>query len=96
MPASGHKRPDPIFDRIAPVTGCSPDLVHQEPGWAANIPIDVALRLGRLYRQDAIFWVSGGMLYLVDARCTATAQQEGASGKQEERYPEPEPPGPPA
>lgn len=69
-----------LRDRLAAVTGCSPDLVHREPGWAANITLSEALRLGRLYRQDAIFWVSGGALYLVDARAPQGAQGLGGTG----------------
>lgn len=63
-----------LRDGVCAVTGCSPDLVHREPGWAANIPLDEALRLGRLCRQDAIFWVSEGRLYLVS--CAPDAAPE--------------------
>ena len=63
-----------LRDGIVAVTGCSPDFVHRETGWAANISLDEALHLGRIYRQEAIFWISAGQLHL--ASCAPGAIPE--------------------
>jgi hypothetical protein len=47
------------------VTGCSPDLRHQEPGWAVETNLFQALALGREFLQDAIYWVEGDRLGVV-------------------------------
>jgi len=48
------------------ITGCSPDLKHQEQGWGvAGLSLDMALELGRQYGQNAIFEVSGGVLSVI-------------------------------
>ena len=42
------------------VTGASPDWSHQEPGFAVwGLALEEALKIGREFRQDAIFWVGG-------------------------------------
>ncbi|MCW1911981.1 DUF3293 domain-containing protein [Luteolibacter sp. GHJ8] len=48
-------------------TGCSPDLVHREEGWAAAISKSDALDLGRQFDQRAIWWIEGDELHLI--RC---------------------------
>ena len=49
-----------------PVTGCSPDLRHQEPGFGiVTDDRDVIIELGRSWRQDAIFWIEHGTVHLV-------------------------------
>lgn len=48
-------------------TGGSPDFTHAEPGWAAAISRDEAIRIGRLYRQLAVWWIEGDDLHLVDS-----------------------------
>lgn len=63
--------------RTCLVTGCSPDLSHREPGWAANITLLDALRIGLRCRQDAIFWVSEGRLYLVSCAPDSTPELLG-------------------
>ena len=63
--------------RVAAVTGCSPDFVHRETGWAANISLDEALHLGRIYRQEAIFWISAGQLHLVSCALGAIPEPLG-------------------
>ena len=45
--------------------GCSPDLSHREPGWAAELTKKDALTLGRRYGQRAIWWVEGDDLQLL-------------------------------
>jgi len=47
---------------FARVTGYSPASGHAEPGWAAELPIDDARRVGRRFRQDAIYLVRGDEL----------------------------------
>jgi hypothetical protein len=54
------------------LTGYSPTTGHEEPGWACEIPFDDACDLGALFRQDAIYVVSGGALsvtYCDERRC---------------------------
>lgn len=48
------------------VTGCSPDLRHQEPGFGIVYnDRDHIIQLGREWRQDAIFWIEHGTVHLV-------------------------------
>ena len=47
-------------------TGCSPDLSHREPGWAAAIAKVEAIALGCRHRQLAIWWIRNDELILVD------------------------------
>lgn len=47
------------------VTGCSPDMVHREPGWAAACTREHALVLARDFGQAAVFSVSENLLVLV-------------------------------
>jgi len=49
------------------VAGYSPTSGHAEPGYAVELPLEAALRLGRGYRQDAIYYVEGDALRVV--RC---------------------------
>ena len=46
------------------VTGMSPDGVHQEPGWAVELSEAEALELGRVFKQEAIYIIREGALYL--------------------------------
>jgi hypothetical protein len=72
---------------IFPVTGCSPDLKHQEPGFGIVYnDRDQIVRLGRAWKQDAVFWVESGIVHLVSCRdvevvilgrWSALAQQPG-------------------
>lgn len=48
------------------VTGCSPDLSHREPGWAAVLSKLEAIALGRRHRQLGIWQVVDDELILVD------------------------------
>src|SRR5690606_35072837 len=48
------------------VTGCSPDLTHQEPGFGViTDEQDVIVQLGREWRQVAVYWIYQGILHLV-------------------------------
>lgn len=47
-------------------TGCSPDLVHREPGWAITLPAEPALEIARTFRQRGLWRVEGDRLWLVD------------------------------
>src|SRR5690554_1300934 len=52
-----------------PVTGGSPDFVHVEPGFGvAGITRDGAVAFGREFRQEAIFWVEGDVVFLVSCK----------------------------
>ena len=53
-------------------TGYSPEDGHAEPGWAADLPLEIALQIGREFLQDAIFWVADGELFVVG--CAAESQ----------------------
>ena len=48
------------------ITGFSPDEIHSEAGWAAPIDEATALRLGRYFRQEALFHFHSGEIDLVD------------------------------
>jgi len=47
------------------VTGASPDLAHQEPGWgfACETP-DLPARVAADFDQDAFFWIEHGRIFL--------------------------------
>lgn len=48
------------------ITGCSPDLKHQEEGWGvAGLSEKCALAIGRQYGQNAIFEVTAGVLSVI-------------------------------
>jgi hypothetical protein len=48
------------------VTGCSPDLRHQEPGFGiASDNHEAIIVLGRAWEQQAVFWVQDGIVHLV-------------------------------
>ena len=59
-----------IDDNVFRLTGYSPETGHAEPGWAAAVGFALACDMGREYRQDAIFYVEHGELFvsLCDAR----------------------------
>lgn len=52
------------------ITGYSPSTGHAEPGWAVDLPFDIACEIGLRYRQDAIYFVSQDVLSIsyCDAR----------------------------
>jgi hypothetical protein len=51
------------------ITGCSPDLKHQEQGWGvAGLSEERALAIGRQYGQNAIFEVSDGFLSVISCQ----------------------------
>jgi hypothetical protein len=48
------------------ITGCSPDLKHQEQGWGvAGLSEEKALAIGKQYGQNAIFEVTAGVLSVI-------------------------------
>ena len=53
-------------------TGGSPDFSHAEPGYAVETSFQDALQIGRLFEQEAIFWIENDELILVDCRTEAT------------------------
>ena len=55
------------------VIGYSPDRSHAEAGWGAAMSLDDAVRIGRAFQQDAIYWVENGNLHLV---CLQTLESE--------------------
>jgi len=48
------------------VTGHSPDGTHAEPGWAVELSVERARKLGSEFLQDAIYAVSAGALNVVN------------------------------
>lgn len=46
------------------VTGRDEHNTHREPGWAVELPLSEALKLGRLFKQEAIYYVQNGQLSL--------------------------------
>ena len=54
--------------RLHRITGGSAAGTHVEPGWGVPIGLPRAIEYGRRYRQEAVFFVQGGRVALVD--CT--------------------------
>lgn len=52
------------------ITGQSPDGSHAEPSWASACTRAKAVELGREFQQDAIFWVEGDSLAVVDCKAS--------------------------
>lgn len=48
------------------ITGSSEDRKHQENGWAVACARSTAIRIGHEFQQDAIFWVRGDKLSIID------------------------------
>jgi hypothetical protein len=49
-----------------PVTGCSADMKHREPGLGITLPNEAeAMAWGREFEQRAIFWIDRGTLWLI-------------------------------
>ena len=46
------------------VTGYSPETGHAEPGWAVELSFSDACDLGRMFLQDAIYFVNEDRLYV--------------------------------
>jgi hypothetical protein len=73
LPAEDNERGDEALRRLLELqkvpyfraTGCSPDLSHREPGWAATMAKPDAIELGRHFDQRGIWWIEGGDLILV-------------------------------
>lgn len=51
--------------KVFPVTGCSPDFVHQEPGFGVACEAAEIMELGRAWKQEAVFWVEDGIVHLL-------------------------------
>jgi hypothetical protein len=49
---------------VGTVTGYSPRTGHAEPGFAARLSFEHACDLGLHFEQDAIYFVSGGTLFV--------------------------------
>ena len=48
------------------VVGGSPDFTHVEPGFGIRADLATCLKLGRDFRQEAIFWINHDDCLLVD------------------------------
>jgi hypothetical protein len=55
------------------VTGCSPDLVHREPGFGVRCEAEEIVELGRAWHQEAVFWVEARIVHLVPCRTGESA-----------------------
>jgi hypothetical protein len=55
---------DELGGWTARVVGFSPTSDHAEAGWAAELPLDQACRIGARYAQDAIYWIEGNELFV--------------------------------
>lgn len=49
---------------LGTITGYSPETNHAEPGFAAAIPFKEACKIGARFKQDAIYYVSSGTLFV--------------------------------
>jgi hypothetical protein len=52
--------------RYGPMTGGSVDGGHQEFGYLVECDLTSALKLGADYKQEAIFWIEDGNLFVVN------------------------------
>ncbi len=66
------------------VIGYSPDRSHAEAGWGAAMSLEDAIRIGRAFQQDAIYWVENGNLHLV---CLQTLESEELCPWQQRLHP---------
>lgn len=60
------------------LTGYDPDTNHAEPGWAAAIDFAAACEIGDRYKQDAIYFVDKGTLYV--SYCDYRRQPKSVAG----------------
>jgi hypothetical protein len=51
--------------QVARIEGYSPTTGHCEPGWIGSMSLAAALELGRSFKQDAIYWIEKGELYVI-------------------------------
>ena len=49
---------------IGTITGYSPVTQHAEPGYAAALEFEEACKIGARFKQDAIYFVSSGTLFV--------------------------------
>lgn len=50
------------------ITGFHPESGHAEPGWAVDLGFQEACRLGEEFLQDAIYFVSNGLLAVSECK----------------------------
>lgn len=55
---------------IRRITGYSPRTNHSEPGWAVEVEIGLAKKIGRNFLQDAIYYVKSDKLWVVGCNPT--------------------------
>lgn len=60
------------------LTGQSPDCEHTEPGWAIPCSKATAIKLGRAFQQDAIYWIQDGQVQVVDSSRNRPPQVVGS------------------
>jgi len=65
------------------ITGYSPKTDHCEPGWAVEIGLDAAIDIGRRFRQDALYYVTGDSLRVTS--CNSGPSQSQLVGGFRER-----------
>ncbi|WP_406666322.1 DUF3293 domain-containing protein [Gallaecimonas sp. GXIMD1310] len=66
-----------------PLWGCSPDWQYREKSWAVRMSQAQAEALGRRLEQNAIYWVSQDLLYLVP--CLLHSRETCVLGRFSER-----------
>lgn len=49
------------------IIGASPDLTHQEPSFAVEMKQQEAICIAKTFRQNAIFWVTAGKVFIVSS-----------------------------
>jgi hypothetical protein len=65
------------------ITGYSPATGHAEPGWALAGSLDLVCDVGWQFRQDAIYWVHGDLLFV--CHCAPDRRSPQLVGKFRER-----------
>jgi hypothetical protein len=51
--------------QLLPITGCAPDMSHQEASFLVALPKATAMTIAKQFQQNAIFWVEGDQLTIV-------------------------------
>jgi len=59
------------------ITGYSPTTGHTEPGWTANLSVEAACKLGQEFRQDAIYYVRGDLLFVTQCQPPSSLELVG-------------------
>jgi len=60
------------------IIGASPNLTHQEPSFAVDVSLPTAIDIAKKFKQNAIFWVSKGEVFLVSSGLSFQTRKIGS------------------